>query len=170
MNGFRTSQLEATFISLHVSSVMVVLEGQPMQAYPAEHGEASNNLAELKCISAGLTWNQSQQKVVDQKAKQIPNLYRNKARKINTKYYATTAGHVGPLEQQLRGFGDMLCLVAGQYGEISQDLHDLPPPKLSTSLCLRVTQSLSLSKALSSIISEGDCLLSPPQPSLVVSS
>ena len=24
--------------------------------FPAEHGAASNNLAELKCISAGLTW------------------------------------------------------------------------------------------------------------------
>ena len=54
-------------------------------------------------------------KAVDQKSKQIPNL----------KYNATTAGHVGSLEQRLRGFGDIFCLVAGQYGDISQDLHDL---------------------------------------------
>lgn len=100
--------------------------------FPAEHGEASNNLAELKCISAGLTWYQSQQKAVDLKAKQIPNLYRNKARTIGTKYNGVTAGHVGPLEQRLRGFGDILCLVAGQYGDISQDFHDLLKKLAST--------------------------------------
>ena len=100
--------------------------------FPAEHGEASNNLAELKCISAGLTWYQSQQKAVDLKAKQIPNLYKNKARKIDTKYRGTTAGQVGPLEQRLQGFGNILCLVAGQYGDISQDFHDLLKKLAST--------------------------------------
>ena len=100
--------------------------------FPAEHGDASNNLAELKCISAGLTWYQSQQKAVDQKAKQIPTMYKNKARRIDTKYWGTTAGHVGPLEQRLQGFGDILCLVAGQYGDISQDLHDLLKKLAST--------------------------------------
>ena len=93
--------------------------------FPAEHGEASNNLAELKCISAGLTWYQTQQKAVDQRAKLIPNDYKNKARKIDTKYHNSATGHVGPLEQRLQGFGEILCLVAGQYGEISQDFHDL---------------------------------------------
>ena len=93
--------------------------------FPAEHGAASNNLAELKCISAGLTWYQSKQKAVDQRAKQIPNSYKNKARKIDNKYHNTAPGQVGPLEQRLQGFGKILCLVAGQYGEISQDLHDL---------------------------------------------
>ena len=103
--------------------------------YPAEHGEASNNLAELKVISAGLTWYQSQQKAVDQKAKQIPNLYRSKARQIDTKYNGTTAGQVGPLEQRLRGFGDILRLVAGQYGEISRF------PRTNKKACYHQSQS-----------------------------
>ena len=55
-----------------------------------------------------------------------------KGDKIDTKYNGTTAGHIGPLEQRLRGFGDILCLVAGQYGEISQDLHDLLKKLAST--------------------------------------
>ena len=53
--------------------------------FPSEHGPASNDLAELKCISAGLTWYNSNQKAVDQRAKQIPNAYRNKLRKIDSK-------------------------------------------------------------------------------------
>ena len=110
-----------------------------------------------------------------QKAKQIPNLYLNKARKIDTKYNGTTAGHVGPLEQRLRGFGDILCLVAGQYGEISQDLHDLLKKLASTKaqnislLEMRVTQSLILSEVSSSIISEVDSLFPSSQLSLVAS-
>ena len=37
----------------------------------------------------------------------------------------TAPGHTGPLEQHLQGFGEILRLVVGQYGEISQDFHDL---------------------------------------------
>ena len=29
------------------------------------------------------------------------------------------------MEQRLKSFGDLLCLVAGQYGEVSQHYHDL---------------------------------------------
>ena len=62
---------------------------------------------------------------MDQRAKLIPNSYKNKARNIDIKYHNTVPGQIGPLEQRLRGFGDILRLVVGQYGEISQDLHDL---------------------------------------------
>ena len=76
-------------------------------------------------LTRPLKMHQSQQKAVDQRAKLIPNSYTNKAKRIDTKYHNTTAGQIGPLEQRLRGFGEILCLVAGQYGEISQDFHDL---------------------------------------------
>ena len=62
---------------------------------------------------------------MDQRAKQIPNAYRNKLKKIDSKYNGTVVGQVGPLEQRLLGFGDILRLVAGQYGDISQDFHVL---------------------------------------------
>ena len=93
--------------------------------FPAQHGPSSSPLAELKCISAGATWYSSHQKAVDQRAKQLPKLYRDKAHDIDVKYCHTDPNHVGPLEQRLKGFGDLLCLVAGQYGEVSQDFHEL---------------------------------------------
>ena len=96
----------------------------------------------LKCISAGATWYQSGQKAVDQRAKRLPNEYKNKTKRIDTKNFGTQAGHVGPLEQHLQGFGDIQCLVARQYGEISQDFHKL-------------LQKLALSKASHISLLEG---------------
>ena len=93
--------------------------------FPAQHGESSSQLAELKCISAGATWYQSKQKAVDQRAKGLPKLYLDKAQKFDRKYCGTDPSNVGPLEERLTGFGTLLCLVAGQYGDVSQDYHDL---------------------------------------------
>ena len=100
--------------------------------FPSEHGDSSRQLAEIKTLSAGQTWYQSNQKTVDQRAKGLPKLYRDKAHKIDTKYLNTGQDQVGPLEHHLNSFGDLLCLVAGQYGEVSQDFHDLLS-KLATS-------------------------------------
>ena len=62
---------------------------------------------------------------LDKKAKDIPKLYLDKARTIDRKYCGYQAGQVGPLEQRLQGFGEIQCIVAGQYGEVSQHTHDL---------------------------------------------
>jgi hypothetical protein len=88
--------------------------------HPAQHGASSNQLAELKCISAWVTWYQARQKAVDQRANRLPKEYSDKAKNIDQKYLCTQVGHTDPLEQRLLGFGDLLCLVAGQYGEVSQ--------------------------------------------------
>ena len=62
---------------------------------------------------------------MDQRAKGLPKNYLDKAQKIDRKYCGTSPDNEGPLEQRLKGFGDLLCLVAGQYGEVSQHTHDL---------------------------------------------
>ena len=62
---------------------------------------------------------------MDQRAKEIPRLYRDKAQNIDRKYCGAVAGQIGPLEQRLQDFGEIACLVAGQYGEVSQHFHDL---------------------------------------------
>ena len=80
---------------------------------------------QIKVLSAGATWYQSKQKSVDQKAKSLPKMYLDKAQKIDRKYCGVNQNQEGPLEQRLKGFGDLLCLVAGQYGEVSQHFHDL---------------------------------------------
>ena len=35
------------------------------------------------------------------------------------------AGQTGPVEQRLQGFGELLCLAFGIYGDVSQHYHDL---------------------------------------------
>jgi len=93
--------------------------------FPAQHGPASSQLAELKCISAGVTWYSSCRKAVDQRARGLPKEYLNKAQKIDQKYCGTQPNHTGPLQQHLESYGNLLCLVAGQYGDVSQDFHEL---------------------------------------------
>lgn len=93
--------------------------------YPAENGPASNQLAELKCLNAGIRWYSSNQKAVDIRARELPKLYLDKAQSIDRKYRGTQVGQVGPLQQRLEGFGELQCLVVGQYGEVSQHTHDL---------------------------------------------
>ena len=51
--------------------------------------------------------------------------YLDKAKTIDRKYCGTPQDQEGPLEQRLKSFGELLCLVAGQYGEVSQHYHDL---------------------------------------------
>ena len=62
---------------------------------------------------------------MDVRARELPTKYRTKAIKIDRKYCRTAADDIGPLQQRLQSFGDLQCLVVGQYGEVSQHLHDL---------------------------------------------
>ena len=93
--------------------------------FPTEHGPTSGQLAEIKSLSAGATWYQSNRKTVDVRAKGLPKLYLDKAKNIDRKYCGTPEDQEGPLEQRLKSFGELQCLVAGQYGEVSQHYHDL---------------------------------------------
>jgi hypothetical protein len=144
--------------------------------FPAQHGPASSQLAEIKSLSAGATWYQSRRiKTVDVRARQIPGLYRDKAQNIDRKYCGSVPGQIGPLEQRLQGFGEIACLVAGQYGEVSQHFHDLLK-KLVTSKAAHVSQiegrpvsdsergqilhQLRRRLSVSIIISQSSCLLS----------
>ena len=38
-------------------------------------------------------------------------------------YFLTLINPLSPLQQRLESFGDIMCLVAGQYAEVSQDTH-----------------------------------------------
>ena len=56
---------------------------------------------------------------------EIPSLYRHKAHKIDRKYCGTDPDHVGPLPQRLESFGPITSFVAGQFGDVYDDFHDL---------------------------------------------
>ena len=49
----------------------------------------------------------------------------NKARHIDQAYCNVSADQCGPVEKKLNSFGDLLCLVVGQFADCSQDLQDL---------------------------------------------
>ena len=93
--------------------------------FPAHYGANACQIAELKFISAGATYYRSNQKSVDLRARQLPRLYRDKARKIDQKYNNCEIGVSGPVERKLDSLGELQCLVLGQYGEASLDLHIL---------------------------------------------
>ena len=59
------------------------------------------------------------------RAKGLPKIYLDKAKNIDRKYCGTPEDQEGPIEQSLKSFGELQCLVAGQYGEVSQHYHDL---------------------------------------------
>ena len=75
-------------------------------------------------MSAGATYYHSNDKSVDVRARQLPKLYRDKLHKIDRQYLSTPE-EVGPLERHLQDFGNLKCLVVGQFGEVSQDTHSL---------------------------------------------
>ena len=93
--------------------------------FPVEHGPSSNQLAEIKVLNAGKTWYSSNEKAVDKKAKQVPKLYLDKAKKIDRKYLNKEENQIGLLQRRLQSYGQLQSLVVGQYGEVSQDLHYL---------------------------------------------
>ena len=121
--------------------------------FPAEHGEASNNLAELKCISAGIVTKPEQ-------------LTQN-----------TTVSQLGMSVPWSRDYEDLVT--SSVLWRASMEIYlktfmiysrNSLPQKLSTSLCSRVAQSPTQSKDSFSIILEGEYPFPSSQLSLVVSS
>ena len=55
----------------------------------------------------------------------MPAEYRRKARVADRLYGRVPEGVKGPVESKLEEFGDLLCLVVGAFGEVSNDLHHL---------------------------------------------
>ena len=92
---------------------------------PPDHGQQSSFLCELKLISMGLIYYQSQSgdRSVEIRAKQLPKLYRDKAKNIDKTYCRVQPNQKGPVERRLEQFGDICCFVIGQFSEASPDLH-----------------------------------------------
>ena len=76
-------------------------------------------------LSAGATYYGSGtgDRSVDTRAKQLPRIYREKAKNIDRTYCGSADGQVGPVQRRLDEFGDLGCFVVGQFGEGSHDLH-----------------------------------------------
>ena len=98
----------------------------PAAARPAQ-GPPTRYLAELKVMGAGPSRYPraeagSSSKQVDRRARGLPNDYKRKLAAIDRQYYNTARGATGPLVQRLESLGELLCLVVGAFGEVSEDL------------------------------------------------
>ena len=98
----------------------------PTAARPAQ-GPPTRYLAELKIMSAGPSRYPraeagSSSKQVDRRARGLPADYKRKLADIDRQYYNTARGATGPLVQRLESLGELLCLVVGAFGEVSEDL------------------------------------------------
>ena len=87
----------------------------------------SDQLAELKFVSAGVTWFPRGRagKGTDRRANGLPQLYKGKLEPLDRRYHQTAAGETGPLVRRLERFGKLESLVVGPWGEGSKDLHRL---------------------------------------------
>ena len=75
----------------------------------------SDCLAELKCISAGVTWHPRGRKGtgVDRRAATLPGNYRRELRKYDVRYHGCRPGETGPLVALLESYGRLQTLVVG---------------------------------------------------------
>ena len=87
----------------------------------------SDCLAELKCISAGVTWYPRgvQGRGTDRRAGGLQADYKRKLARYDQRYHGTAPGQNGPVVQRLEGYGKLWGLVVGPWGEGSKDLHAL---------------------------------------------
>ena len=91
-------------------------------------------LAELKFISAGKTWYPwgQQGKGTDRRANRLQGEYEAILRGYDVRFHGAEALQPGqpepppgPLLRRFRSFGPLMTLVAGPWGDLSQDLHRL---------------------------------------------
>ena len=87
----------------------------------------SDCLAELKIISAGVTWHPRgvKGKSVERRAAGLAGYYKRELAKYDRRFYGTTGEQAGPLVSLLQSYGKLEALVVGPWGNGSSDLHDL---------------------------------------------
>ena len=85
----------------------------------------TDRLGEVKAMSAGISRYPSgrAEKQADRRARELPASYRRPLERLDQRR-GTAAGATGPLVARLNGYGELLCLVAGAWGD-STHLHKL---------------------------------------------
>ena len=65
------------------------------------------------------------EKQADQRARELPGSYRRPLERLDQETRGTAPGETGALVARLQSYGELLCLVAGAWGDCSRDLHTL---------------------------------------------
>ena len=86
-----------------------------------------DRLGEIKAMSAGVSRYPAgkTEKQADRRARELPGSYRRPLERLDQELRGTAPGDTGALVARLQGFGELMCLVAGAWGDCSKDLHSL---------------------------------------------
>ena len=86
-----------------------------------------DRLGEIKAMSAGVSRYPAgkTEKQADQRARELPGSYRRPLERLDQETRGTAPGETGALVARLQSYGELLCLVAGAWGDCSRDLHTL---------------------------------------------
>ena len=86
-----------------------------------------DRLGEIKVMSAGVSRYPAgkTEKQADRRARELPGSYRRPLERLDQQLLGTAPGGTGPLVARLQGFGELMCLLAGAWGDCSKDLHSL---------------------------------------------
>ena len=84
-------------------------------------------LGEIKCMSAGVSRYPpgKTEKQADQRAKELPGLYRRPLERLDRQHRGTAVGETGALVARLQSYGELQCYVAGAWADGSKHLHSL---------------------------------------------
>ena len=94
---------------------------------PRQTGVKTKRLAEVKVLNCCPTRYSTGHyaEAVDRRANLLQGEYRKKARDADIICGARDGGEVGPVERKLLQFGDLVGLVVGAFGAVSEDMHYL---------------------------------------------
>ena len=111
---------------LHHSRQRVGLTPDLLLRIPTPDG-VGDRLGEIKVMSAGVSRYPAgkTEKQADRRARELPGSYRRPLERLDQLVRGTAPGETGALVARLQGFGDLLCLVAGAWGDSRKDLHQL---------------------------------------------
>ena len=111
---------------MEIDSQRVGLTPDQLLRIPTPDG-VGDRLGKIKVMSAGGSRYPAgkTEKQADRRARELPGSYRRPLERLDQQVRGTAPGETGALVARLQGFGDLLCLVAGAWGDSSKDLHQL---------------------------------------------
>jgi len=90
-----------------------------------------DHLADVKTLAPGaiyISGDTASAHAVAKRQKEVKRDYPKKAERLDKEFHKTPPGMTGPFSRALQGYGiegEVLGLVVGAFGEVSQDVHDL---------------------------------------------
>jgi len=114
-----------------IPDILIKLGHLPRDEDSTNHLKGFDHLADIKTLAPGAIYvscDAESAHAVARRQKEVKREYFKKAEKLDRKFHNTPPGTVGPFSRVLRDYGvqgEVLGLVVGAFGEVSQDVHHL---------------------------------------------